>query len=68
MNLAFSVRPDGGETELLVVSQQTIRPRPTACGDIKRGDLRNRGADRPFLLLWQDMVPNHTTPADWRNK
>lgn len=30
------------------MSQQTIRLRQTACGDIKRGHKKNRGADRPF--------------------
>lgn len=33
------------------MSQQTIRPRQTACGDIKRGDQKNRGADRPFCCF-----------------
>ncbi len=33
------------------MSQQTIRQRPTACGDIKREHEKNRDEDRPFLCL-----------------
>lgn len=51
MNLAFSVRPDGGETGVLVVSQQTIRQRQTSVRRYKAGTLKESGADRPFCCL-----------------
>lgn len=50
MNLAFSVRPDEGETGVLVVSQQTIRSRRTSRQRYKTGILEESGRRSPLFV------------------
>jgi len=66
VNLAFSVRPDGGETGVLVVSQQTIRQRQTSVRRYKAGTLKESGADRPFCFFGYGVWRSVTPPAFWQ--
>lgn len=52
MNVAFFARPDGGETGVLVVGQQTIRQHRTNMRRYKAGRSEEFGAQiAPFVAL-----------------